>query len=114
MAFAEREPLRHRYPNGPYSMLGPVEVTGAEAGDVIECRFQTLRTKDWGWNSFPLGVGALPADRHPDQALATSSLVLMVTGAPPVIRTTVQILQHVVKVDGRWLISRRSVAGPNS
>jgi hypothetical protein len=22
MTFAEREPLRHRYPNGPYSMLG--------------------------------------------------------------------------------------------
>jgi hypothetical protein len=32
---------------------------------------------------------------------------------PPVIRTTAQILQHLVKVDGRWLISRRSVAGSN-
>jgi hypothetical protein len=32
MTFAEREPLRHRYPNGPYSMVGPVEVTGAERG----------------------------------------------------------------------------------
>ena len=62
MTFAEREPLRHRYPNGPYSMLGPVEVSGAEPGDVIECRLLSLRTRDWGWNSFPLGVGALPAD----------------------------------------------------
>jgi acetamidase/formamidase len=62
MTFAEREPLRHRYPNGPYSMLGPIEVTGADAGDVIECRFVALRTIGWGWNSFPLGVGALPAD----------------------------------------------------
>jgi acetamidase/formamidase len=62
MTFAEREPLRHRYPNGPYSMLGPVEVIGAEPGDVIECTLLTLRTRDWGWNSFPLGVGALPAD----------------------------------------------------
>jgi hypothetical protein len=35
MSFADREPLRHRYPHGPYSMLGPVEVTGAEPGDVI-------------------------------------------------------------------------------
>ena len=60
--FADREPLRHRYPNGPYSMLGPVEVAGAEPGDVIECSLLSLRTKDWGWNSFPLGVGALPAD----------------------------------------------------
>jgi acetamidase/formamidase len=62
MTFAEREPLRHRYPNGPYSMLGPVEVTGADVGDVIECQFVALRTIGWGWNSFPLGVGALPAD----------------------------------------------------
>jgi hypothetical protein len=37
MSFAEREPLRHRYPHGPYSMLGPVEVPGAMAGDVVEC-----------------------------------------------------------------------------
>lgn len=37
MTFAEREPLRHRYPNGPYSMLGPVEVTGAEPG-AASCR----------------------------------------------------------------------------
>ena len=27
MTFADREPLRHRYPNGPYSMLGPVTCT---------------------------------------------------------------------------------------
>ncbi|MGB8195595.1 MAG: acetamidase/formamidase family protein [Acidimicrobiales bacterium] len=62
MTFAEREPLRHRYPNGPYSMLGPVVVNGAEVGDVIECNFVSLRTISWGWNSFPLGVGALPSD----------------------------------------------------
>jgi acetamidase/formamidase len=62
MSFADREPLRHRYPNGPYSMLGPVEVVGAEPGDVIECSITRLRTIDWGWNSFPLGVGALPHD----------------------------------------------------
>ena len=62
MTFAEREPLRHRYPNGPYSMLGPVVVADAQPGDVIECKLEALRTRDWGWNSFPLGVGALPAD----------------------------------------------------
>jgi acetamidase/formamidase len=54
--------LRHRYPNGPYSMLGPVEVSGALPGDVVECTLTALRTIDWGWNSFPLGVGALPSD----------------------------------------------------
>jgi acetamidase/formamidase len=62
MTFAEREPLRHRYPNGPYSILGPVEMIGAEPGDAIECTILSLRTRDWGWNSFPLGVGALPSD----------------------------------------------------
>ena len=29
MSFADREPLRHRYPHGPYSMLGPVAVADA-------------------------------------------------------------------------------------
>src|SRR5580704_16578078 len=58
MSFADREPLRHRYPHGPYSMLGPVEVTGAVPGDVIEVSITALRTIGWGWNSFPLGVGA--------------------------------------------------------
>jgi acetamidase/formamidase len=62
MSFADREPLRHRYPDGPYSMLGPVEVAGAEPGDVVECSITALRTIGWGWNSFPLGVGALPHD----------------------------------------------------
>jgi acetamidase/formamidase len=62
MSFADREPLRHRYPNGPYSMLGPVEVAGADAGDVVEVSITALRTIGWGWNSFPLGVGALPHD----------------------------------------------------
>jgi acetamidase/formamidase len=62
MSFADREPLRRQFPSGPYSNVGPVEVRGAEPGDVLECRMLSLRTIDWGWNSFPLGVGALPAD----------------------------------------------------
>ena len=62
MSFADREPLRHRYPHGPYSMLGPVAVAGAEPGDVVEVSITALRTIGWGWNSFPLGVGALPHD----------------------------------------------------
>jgi acetamidase/formamidase len=48
MSFADRELLRHRYPHGPYSMLGPVEVAGAEPGDVIECSITKLRTIGWG------------------------------------------------------------------
>jgi acetamidase/formamidase len=62
MSFADREPLRKQFPSGPYSNLGPVVVNGAEAGDVLECRMLVTRPIDWGWNSFPLGVGALPSD----------------------------------------------------
>ncbi|MGO9976115.1 MAG: hypothetical protein ACLP01_25600 [Solirubrobacteraceae bacterium] len=61
MSFADREPLRRRFPTGPYSNLGPVEIRGAEPGDVLESRMLRIRPIDWGWNSFPLGVGALPS-----------------------------------------------------
>lgn len=60
MAFAERETIRKRYPAGPYSLIGPVAVKGAEPGDVIECRMIRLKPIDWGWNSTPKGMGALP------------------------------------------------------
>ena len=62
LSFDEREPIRKRYPSGPYSNVGPVAVGGAEPGDVLEMRWLKLRPIDWGWNSFPLGVGALPSD----------------------------------------------------
>jgi acetamidase/formamidase len=62
MGFDEREPIRKRYPAGPYSLVGPVAVRGAEPGDWIECRMVRLKPIDWGWNSAPLGVGALPGE----------------------------------------------------
>lgn len=62
MSFAEREPIRHRYPKGPYAMIGPVTVTDAQPGDTIEIHLDALRPIAWGWNSFPIGVGALPED----------------------------------------------------
>lgn len=62
MSFATREPIRKKYPQGPYSLIGPVAVRGAEVGDIIECRMIKLRPIYWGWNSAPAGVGALPAD----------------------------------------------------
>jgi acetamidase/formamidase len=60
MSFAAREPIRLKYPQGPYSMPGPVAIRGAEPGDVVECRMLKLRPIDWGWNSAPRTVGALP------------------------------------------------------
>jgi acetamidase/formamidase len=62
MSFADREPLRKEFPTGPYSNLGPVVIEGAGPGDAVECHMLRTRPIDWGWNSFPLGVGALPAD----------------------------------------------------
>ena len=34
LSFEEREPIRKKYSNGPYSNVGPVAVHGAEPGDV--------------------------------------------------------------------------------
>lgn len=62
MAFAEREPIRKKYPAGPYSLIGPIDIEDAMPGDVVECRMLKLRPIDWGWNSSPKGVGALPSD----------------------------------------------------
>ncbi len=62
MSFEEREPIRKRFTAGPYSLIGPISVRGAEPGDWIECRMVKLRTIEWGWNSAPLGVGALPSE----------------------------------------------------
>jgi acetamidase/formamidase len=62
MQFEEREPIRKRYSAGPYSLVGPVAVRGAEPGDWIECRMLRLRPIEWGWNSAPMGVGALPSE----------------------------------------------------
>jgi acetamidase/formamidase len=65
MTFKEREPIRKKYPNGAFSLIGPVVVDGAQPGDLIECRMLKMRPIDWGWNSAPSGVGALPHDFKP-------------------------------------------------
>ncbi|WP_236002336.1 acetamidase/formamidase family protein [Paraburkholderia elongata] len=62
MSFAEREPIRRKYPQGPYSLVGPVAIRGAQPGDLVECRMIKLRPISWGWNSAPRGVGALPRE----------------------------------------------------
>jgi acetamidase/formamidase len=62
MSFEAREPIRRKYPQGPYSMAGPVAIKDAMPGDIVEWRMIKLRPAAWGWNSAPAGVGALPAD----------------------------------------------------
>lgn len=65
MAFKEREPIRKKYPNGAFSLIGPVVIAGAQPGDLVECRLLKMRPIEWGWNSAPNGVGALPHDFKP-------------------------------------------------
>lgn len=62
MSFAEREPIRRRYPNGPYSNIGPVMIRSAEPGDLVEIRTVRARPIEWAWNSSPANVGAIPED----------------------------------------------------
>jgi acetamidase/formamidase len=62
MTSADRARLRAQYPGCPFPLVGPVEVTGAEPGDVVECRLTELRLADWGGNAFPTRAGALPHD----------------------------------------------------
>lgn len=62
MSFADRAQLRKDYPGVPFQLIGPVEVVGAEPGDVVECSLLELRLHDWGANVFPTRAGALPHD----------------------------------------------------
>src|SRR5436190_18410722 len=50
---------------GPHSIIGPIAVNEADAGDVVEIRFQTIRPYEWGAvfnNPGSLGTGLLPQD----------------------------------------------------
>ncbi|KLJ10259.1 hypothetical protein EMPG_14372 [Blastomyces silverae] len=48
--------------------VGPVFVTGAEPGDVLEVEILDLETTDWGWTGIFPGFGLL-SDEFPDGAL---------------------------------------------
>jgi acetamidase/formamidase len=51
--------------HGPHSIIGPVYVNGAEAGDVLEVRYKRIRPFDWGAvfnNPGALGTGLLAQD----------------------------------------------------
>jgi acetamidase/formamidase len=48
---------------GPHILTGPIAVRGAEPGDVLEVRIQSIRlTADWGWNVIRPLRGTLPKD----------------------------------------------------
>ncbi len=63
--------LREDAPLGPHSITGPIEVIGAEPGDVLRVDVLELMLGEWGFNlalPSPLGRGVL-ADQFPDGAL---------------------------------------------
>ncbi|WFU43320.1 acetamidase/formamidase family protein [Bradyrhizobium sp. CB82] len=50
---------------GPHSIIGPIAVAGAEPGDALEVRYQSIRPYEWGAvfnNPGSLGTGFLPQD----------------------------------------------------
>jgi acetamidase/formamidase len=59
---------------GPHHLTGPIEIDGAEPGDVLEVRIAdiTLR-QDWGWNLQMPCMGTLPED-FPEYRLAHIAL----------------------------------------
>ena len=51
--------------HGPHSIIGPICVNGAEAGDVLEVRYKRIRPFDWGAvfnNPGSIGTGLLAQD----------------------------------------------------
>lgn len=89
---------------------------------MIECKLEALRTRDWGWNSFPLGVGALPSYfkepyvhcfRFDDARRSTEYVQGIKLELAPflgVMGVSLSfITQQLTRVDSRWLIERRSV-----
>lgn len=63
--------LRSDAPMGPHSITGPIEVTSAEPGDVLQVEVLNLRPGEWGFNlalPAPFGRGVL-AERFPQGSL---------------------------------------------
>jgi len=55
-----------------------------------------------------------PVSGRLDEAVATSKLVIVAPGSSFEVRTVATIVQHVVRVDGTWRISRRSVSSEDA
>jgi acetamidase/formamidase len=48
---------------GPHHLTGPIEIAGAEPGDVLEVRIVDIRLRqNWGWNLQLPWMGTLPED----------------------------------------------------
>jgi acetamidase/formamidase len=48
---------------GPHILTGPIEIAGAEPGDVLEVKIEAIQLRqDWGWNQMWPLKGSLPED----------------------------------------------------
>jgi hypothetical protein len=56
-----------------------------------------------------LNVVVEAVEGQPDRAVSTSLLMILRNESPVSIASVSSIIQHLVKVDSRWLIERRSV-----
>jgi acetamidase/formamidase len=54
--------------NRIHALTGPILVQGAEPGDTLEVRIESIRHLGWGWSSLVPGLGLLP-ERFPDPFL---------------------------------------------
>ncbi|MFZ0668593.1 MAG: nuclear transport factor 2 family protein [Acidimicrobiales bacterium] len=64
--------------------------------------------------SFHLTINAVieRVPGHPWQAIASSTLLILDPGPPPVVQNVSTIVQKVLKIDGIWCIARRTVSNP--
>lgn len=55
------EKVVHKF--GPHILTGPIEIAGAEPGDVLEVKIEAIQLRqDWGWNQMLPLRGSLPED----------------------------------------------------
>ncbi len=134
MSFADREPLRRQLPAGPYSNLGPVEIRGAQPGDVlvdqtgIESALEELRVQylvhkgvtealraavSRVWAGEPPGTLHLTLNAVIDDGAAepvvSSVLLLVIPAGAAVSLASAQIRQVVGRVGGEWRIRSRTI-----
>jgi acetamidase/formamidase len=67
-SYRNGDPFPPLDPDGIYPLLGPVEVAGAEVGDVVELEVLDYRLGASGWTAVLAGKGLLPED-FPDPHL---------------------------------------------
>jgi hypothetical protein len=96
MSFADREPLRRQFPSGPYSNLGPVEVRGADPGDVPA-------------GTLHLTLNSVIDDTRTEPSVE-SVMLIVTTGSSPVVPGSARVIQTVRKTPAGWRVAARTIS----